>query len=76
MKFIKMFVHVFLICFVLLCIGYDTTTWEYWVVTFLSCSAYISGYETGKRSSKKKKNERGTVGEFTRGIVSFFYVRR
>lgn len=55
MKFIKMFIHVFLICFVLLCIGYDTKTWEYWVVTFLSCSAYISGYETGKQSSKKKK---------------------
>ena len=50
MKFFKMFIHVLLIDLVLQCIGYDVTTWGYWVVTLLACSTYIAGYETGKRA--------------------------
>jgi len=56
MKFFKMFIHVLLIDLVLQCVGYDVKTWEYWMVTFLVCSTYISGYETGKRKRARKEN--------------------
>lgn len=62
MKFLVMFIHVLLIDLVLQCIGYDTKTWEYWVITFLACSTYISGYAAGKQRGQKvtnvKKEER------------------
>ena len=55
MKFFKMFIHVLLIDLVLQCVEYDVKTWEYWMVTFLACSTYISRYETGKGARTRKK---------------------